>query len=40
MPGYLLLALLSVPVGRAYIWLFYRTRDRLFGACAPALRRR
>jgi CIC family chloride channel protein len=30
MPGYLLLALIALPVGRAYIWVFYATRDRLF----------
>jgi CIC family chloride channel protein len=30
-PGYLALALLTVPVGHAYIRLFYGVRDRLFG---------
>ncbi len=28
--GYLALALVSVPVGRLYIWLFYGSRDRFF----------
>jgi chloride channel protein, CIC family len=28
--GYAILALVSAPVGRAYIWLFYGVRDRLF----------
>jgi CIC family chloride channel protein len=30
MPGFLLLTLLTVPVGHIYIRLFYATRDRLF----------
>lgn len=30
LPGFLLLALVGVPIGRAYIRLFYGTRDRLF----------
>ncbi len=30
MPGYLLLALLTVPIGRAYIRIFYGTRNQLF----------
>src|SRR5882672_4058567 len=29
-PGYVLLALVSAPVGRAYIWLFHNVRSRLF----------
>jgi len=29
-PGYLLLALVSAPVGRAYIWLFHAMRHRVF----------
>jgi chloride channel protein, CIC family len=28
--GYLVLAILCVPVGRLYIWLFYGSRDRFF----------
>jgi CIC family chloride channel protein len=30
-PGYLVLALLAVPVGHLYVRLFYGVRDRLFG---------
>jgi H+/Cl- antiporter ClcA len=28
--GYLILTLVSAPVGRMYVWLFHATRDRVF----------
>src|SRR5215470_1715037 len=34
LPGFALLALACVPVGRAYIWIFYAMRDRVFGRLA------
>jgi CIC family chloride channel protein len=35
-PGYLVLALLAVPVGHLYIRLFYGVRDRIFGRLLSA----